>query len=668
MEICCKEVTYARAYGDGNAKDVGMLFGQYVIDKTIEEYVTEIGDLASDPRTLIFIDTNVVSYLYKLHEAARREFFAWSDGVAAEGRFFVPAWAANEYLSRVTSNTLASYTPKGKEPTQAKKMLETLHETASLFVDDISLRGIGYQHDRAVFLQEFRQAIEALNRFTGVFSQQFDPSVIHQQIVTHLSPFILNSDLAVLCTQAMQEADGRIEHRLPPGFRDDGKPENRLGDLIIWYELLEKSAAVAGDFPRVLFISRDEKSDWVYAPAQRTGLARGIRKPVPNAEPQIKLADPRLVTEFTRKAGHGDFTIANLPTLVEGLSRRSSSEFQHLAAAIQITVQETASTTARTDQETTATAAEPTTEVPEAQPVEAPVVVEEVAEELASVQAESAEPDPPRLQYRLEALQDSQYPADAPSEINSIIRDLKSLNWYTQNPAVTKVRTIREEPFTPSAWFVLGRNLYQAACGNSQKAMDFMGNLEAQLRQLPDETAKHLLSGMLYEIYFDGHGKFRESAKFSYADKPLAVVADETYADVRDFILFQIREHRAQLKFLPGERDIKVIHITSVAAAAPADGEEPLRGSPPPTHEVRSVTLDGVELMRDAVDAQEDAWLGMIRRAKLSPDRIREKISEDLAIPKWALTIETQPPITTDLGLAFPEGREFYPKQALVGR
>jgi len=86
------------------------------------------------------------------------------------------------------------------------------------------------------------------------------------------------------------------------------------------------------------------------------------------------------------------------------------------------------------------------------------------------------------------------------------------------------VRTIREEPFTPSAWFVLGRNLYQAACGNSQKAMDFMGNLEAQLRQLPDETAKHLLSGMLYEIYFDGHGKFRESAKFSYADKPLAVV------------------------------------------------------------------------------------------------------------------------------------------------
>lgn len=644
-----------------------MLFGQYVIDKTIEEYVTEVADLASDPQTLIFIDTNIVAYLYKLHEAARREFFAWSDGIAAEGRLFVPAWAANEYFSRVTSNSLASYTPKGKEPTQAKKMLETLHETATLFVDDVSLRGIGYPNDRTAFLQEFRQAIEALNQFTNVFSQQFDPGVIHQQVVTHLSPLVLDSDLAALCTRAMQEASGRIEHRLPPGFRDDGKPENRLGDLIIWYELLEKSAAVSGAFPRVLFISRDEKSDWVYAPAQRNRIAGGIRKTAPNIGPQIKLADPRLVAEFTRKTGHGNFTIANLPTLVEGLSRRSSSEFQHLAAAIQITVQETAAISARTDQEIAAPAAEPTNEVPEAPPVEVPVAIEGPAEEHAPVKVEPGELDPPLLQYDIEALKDSQYPADAPSEINSIIRDLKSLNWYTQNPAVIKVSTIREEPFTPSAWFVLGRNLYQAACGNSQKAMNFIDNLEAKLRQLPEETAKHLLAGMLYEIYFDGLGDFRENAKFSYADKPLAVVADEIYADVRDFIRFQLRHHREQLMFLPGERNSKVIRIVAVAGA-PADVQEPLRGLPQPTHELQSVTLDELELMSNEAEAADAVWLSLIRGGKLSPDRIREMISEDLAIPKWALIIETQPEIRNDLELAFPEGRKFLPKQALQGR
>ena len=645
-----------------------MLFGQYVFNKSIEEYVTEIADLACDSQTLIFIDTNVISYLYKLHDAARREFFAWSDGIAAQGRFFVPAWAANEYLSRVTSNSLASYTPKGKEPTQVKKLLDTLHETASLFVDDISLRSIGYENDRTVFLQEFRQAIDALNGFTAVFSQQFDPGVIHQQIVAHLSPFILNSDLAALCTRAMQEANGRMEHRIPPGFRDDGKPENRLGDLIIWYELLEKSAAVSGTFPRVLFISRDEKSDWVYAPAQRNPIVGSrTRKPVPNTQPQIKLADPRLVAEFIQKTGHGDFTIANLPTLVEGLSRRSSSEFQHLAAAIQITIQETASITARIDQDIPSTDIEPAREEseapPEAQLVDAPIAVEGHPPHM---QADPGQVHRPRLQYSLEALQDNLYPDDAPAEINSIIRDLKSHNWYMQNPAVTKVRSIREEPFTPSDWFVLGRNVYQAACGNSQKAMDFIGNLEVQLRQFPEETAKHLLAGVLYKIYFDGHGKFRESAKFSFADDPLAVAVHENYADVCDFILFHMREHRAQLKFLPGESDSKVIRIAALAAVVPAADQEPPRRLPVPKHELQSVTLDGIELMREEVGAAEDPRHRMARRARLSPDRIREKISEDLAIPRWALKIETQPEMDTDLVLAIPQGRELYTKQALL--
>lgn len=644
-----------------------MLFGQYVIDKTIEEYVTEIADLASDSQTLIFLDTNIVAYLYKLHEAARREFFAWSDRIAAEGRLFVPAWAANEYLSRVTSNSLASYTPKGKEPAQAKKMLETLHETASLFVDEDSLRRIAYPGDRSDFLQDFRQAIEALNKFTNVFSQQFSPGVIHQQVITHLSPLILKSDLAALCTRATQEASGRIEHRLPPGFRDDGKPENRLGDLIIWYEILEKSAAVSNAFPRVLFISRDEKSDWVYAPAQRSHIAGGRRITAPNTGPQIKLADPRLVAEFTSKAGHENFTIANLPTLVEGLSRRSSSEFQHLAAAIQITAQETAATSTRTDQEIATPATEPANEAPETPPVEAPIVIEGPAEELVPVQAEQGEPDPLRRQYSIEALQDSQYPTDDPSEINSIISDLKSLNWYTQNPAVIKISTIREEPFTPSAWFVLGRNLYQAACGNSQKAMNFINNLEAHLRQLPDETAEHLLAGMLYEIYFDGHGMFRKSAKFSYADKPLAVVANETYASVRNFIHSELREYQEQLIFLPGEQDKKLIRIT-VVATAPADVQEPLLGLATPTYKLQSVTLGGVELLINKADAAEADWLFMSRWSKLSPDRIREMISEDLAIPKWALIIETQPTISNDLSLAFPEGRQFDPKQALPRR
>lgn len=660
-----------------------MLFGHHVIDKTFDEHVRDIADLASDPQTLIFLDTNILSYLYKLHEAARQEFFAWSDAVAATNRLVVPAWAASEYLARVTSKNLDSYTPKSKEVEQVKRLLGGLFDTASLFVDDASLRRIGFVGDRAAYLANFRAAITSLSPFTGVFSQDFDPGVIHRQIESHLSPVILDSDLAELCVRASNEGPGRFEHRMPPGFRDEDKPENRFGDLIIWFEILAKSASSTVDFPKVLFISRDEKSDWVYAPKMRMEIVRGVRKPVGNARPEIKLADPRLVSEFCRATGHANVTITSIGTLVEGLSKTNPTQFTHLAAAIQINIEESApSTTPAAEEPAPPDSAEsievPAPEVPadgpalptELQPepivdnlrtdgqVEVPELPAAPQPEL--VPAQLMAPAPPRLQYELEALQDSHYQADAPPAINAVIRALKSHNWYTQNPAIATIRTFRNEDFTPSSWFVLGRNLYQAACGNSQKAMEFMVALETQLKQFPQATAQHLLAGMLYEIYFDAQGEFRTSAKFGYADKPMAIVADPFYEEALEFISFQLHDYRARLKFQPGERNSKTLQITS--EPVPSDPEENPDGQ---LQELRSVTLDGVELLREINVEARDAWERMLDRTKLTQERIRAKVSEELAIPRWALVNQFHPAVRGDAEFVVPEGRKLDPSLAL---
>lgn len=632
-----------------------MLFGHHVIDKTVDEHVREIAALASDPQTLIFLDTNILSYLYKLHEAARREFFAWSDAVLAANRMVVPAWAASEYLARVTSKTLDSYTPKSREVSQATKILDNLFETASLFVDETSLRRVGYPADRTNFISGFRAAIDALTPFTRVFSQDFDSGVIHQQIEAHLSPAILDSDIAALCARATREGTGRFEHRLPPGFRDTDKSENRLGDLIIWFEILEKSASSARTFPKVLFLSRDEKNDWVYAPKMRMELVRGERKAVGNSRPEIKLADPRLVSEFRRVTGHTNIAIASIDTLVEGLSKANPAQFAHLAAAIQINIEQPAPVPDVAD----------TPEVQfNDQPDETAVYA---APPPGEAQPEIVELNHPQLVYEQAALRDREYQADAPTAVNEIIRDLKSLNWYTQNPAIARIRTIRDDEFPPSSWFVLGRNIYQAACGNSQKAMEFMAGLESQLRQFPQDTAQHLLAGMLFEVYFDSRGEFRNEAKFSYASKPLSVATAPEFADVLEFINHQLRDHRDRLAFMPGDEIRKLIRITSAPLPLPAtDAPQHFEGTLSlPTHEIRSVLLDGVELMRASNDEEPNTWRRMFRTAKVSPEHLRDQISDELAIPKWALTIETDPPISTDVDLAIAVGFEIMPKLAL---
>lgn len=643
-----------------------MLFGYHVVDMTREDHLREIAALVSDPQTLIFLDTNILTYLYKLHEAARLEFFQWSDEVVRANRLVIPAWAASEYLARVTSKRLDSYTPKSKEVDQTTKLLNGLLETASLFVDDASLRRIEFPRDRAAFIAEFRGAIDALASFTRVFSQSFDSGVIHQQIETHLSSAILDSDLAALCAQANREGAGRFEHRLPPGFRDEDKPENRLGDLIIWFEILEEAARRAVDFPKVLFITRDEKSDWVYAPKMRKELVRGVRKTIGNRQPELKLADPRLVAEFRRRAGHLNLTIAGIEVLVEGLSMTDPALFTHLAAAIQINTEQSAPTGSATpappelgsepqDEPVPEAPAEVTVEP--AQPIATDAIVESPDTGFPTA------PPPPRLRYDQDALQDQDYPADAPGMINEIIRALKSHNWYAQNPAISKISLLREQDgIEGSSWFVLGRNIYQAACGNSQKAMEFVTALDTQLRRQPDDAGQHLLAGMLFEVYFDSRGAFRAEAKFTYADKLLSMVAQPDFADALAFITHHLHPHRSSMNFFPGETERKAICIRSMPVTmVTVDAQQAeTELAPPPAYEVRSILFEGAELLHDIDPGTQTIW-----RRKISPERIKERISVDLAIPKWALRLDTQPQIEGDVAIAIPDGKIFDPKLIL---
>lgn len=628
------------------------MFGYHHIEKTMDEHIREIAELALSPQTLIILDTNILAYLYKLHEAARQEFFAWSDAAVLSERLAIPAWAASEYLSRVTGKNLESYTPKSKEPTQIKKALENLHQTAALFVDDEILRRTSFQGDRVAYINGFRAAIEELEKHLGVFKHQFDAGTIHQQIQDHLSTCILDSDLSSLCSRAAHEGAARFEHRMPPGFKDGNKDENPYGDLIIWYEILEKSNAASAQFPKVLFVTNDEKSDWVYAPKMRSQIVRDVRKSVGNAAPEIKIIDPRLVSEFKRKTGHPDITICTLATLIEGLSRGNGTEFSQLAAAIQVNTQELLIDAAATAQVENDVAVVPEQEVqlPEA----------DAENEVVAVEVPAMEEVEPLLQYSQEALADALYQVDAPSTINEIIDELKSHNWYTQNPAILKISSIHHETFPPSSWFVLGRNIYQAACGNSQKAMEFMGSLEPRLANFPEETAKHILAGILFEIYFDAQGQFRDTFKFSYAEKPLSLVTKQKYTDVVVFIRSKLEPHIGRLKFLPGETASKRVVILSTPIAR-AEGEDDENVS-----ELNSVTLDDIELMEEIPEPQGGGqWEHLFRTQTLYINRIREQISEELAIPKWALEIEAAPPIENNRKLLIPGNRAFDPKHIL---
>ena len=87
-----------------------MPFSFSIYPNSKEAYLTEVGTVLEDQGTLVFIDTNVLGYLFKLLGAARNEFFAWTDHLIAEERLRIPAWVLSEYLAKLKENKLSDYT------------------------------------------------------------------------------------------------------------------------------------------------------------------------------------------------------------------------------------------------------------------------------------------------------------------------------------------------------------------------------------------------------------------------------------------------------------------------------------------------------------------------------------------------------------------------------
>jgi hypothetical protein len=64
--------------------------------------------------------------------------------------------------------------------------------------------------------------------------------------------------------------------------------------------------------------------------------------------------------------------------------------------------------------------------------------------------------------------------------------------------------------------FVIGRNIYQAACGASGEADVFIYSFIKKTRGFPDKKRKALLDGMFFEIFFDPMGNLRQGIKKGY--------------------------------------------------------------------------------------------------------------------------------------------------------
>lgn len=89
----------------------------------------------------------------------------------------------------------------------------------------------------------------------------FDPSCdeVFQRLLVLFDGKVGNEFTIGEKTAIEQDGKIRYENKIPPGYKDNKKQENRYGDLFVWKELLQYAKSQNVD---MIFVTHDQKEDW----------------------------------------------------------------------------------------------------------------------------------------------------------------------------------------------------------------------------------------------------------------------------------------------------------------------------------------------------------------------------------------------------------------------
>lgn len=246
--------------------------------------------------------------------------------------------------------------------------------------------------------------------------------------------------------------------------------------------------------------------------------------------------------------------------------------------------------------------------------------------------------------YSDEAKADVDFPLRNGSDIAGWIKAMKTYNWYQQSPAVAAILQLDWRTISADEAFVLGRNLYQCACGNENRAVAFLDKLRQELASIPIERALDLLNGMFFEVYFNATGEFRSGRiKGRCLSKLLAVQTVKKYEPAMLFIQRTLEPYRDELPFVPSTVPQTVTVELSVR-----------RGAPPL---VTALTIGGRSLL--SKDKDSDSPEGRVWRLSFRSFTVKElkaQLSNEWSIPLDLFTIVADRKLDPKLELELPKG------------
>ena len=247
-----------------------------------------------------------------------------------------------------------------------------------------------------------------------------------------------------------------------------------------------------------------------------------------------------------------------------------------------------------------------------------------------------------RHAYSEDVKADIDYPIKSKGKIGKIIKELKSYNWYTQSPAIEKIISLDWSKVTADGAFILGRNVYQCACGGENRATEILSNIRKELASVTVERAIDLVNGMFFEVYFNSEGEFRGvDLKSRKLPDLLKIQSVKKFSPSIAFIRRALEPYKGELPFLPSTVP-EVVEL-----------QVNIKKSDPPT--VRKMTANGTNILSDDESPHGKLW--RLSYKGFTIKELRRLLAAEWGIPEKQINSEITKGFSENDELKLPDGK-----------
>lgn len=195
-------------------------------------------------------DTNSLLNLYRYSDTTRKDIFEIINRI--EDRIFLTHQVAFEFNKNRFEN-INSIIKSYKEFLENFEKINTeISKNSSPYLSN----SLSNKFDS--LLKEIKTEIDDKIEF---YNKLFNNDIIFELINHLFNNKVLNEINDERQNQIKKDGEIRYSKKIPPGYSDAKKEENKFGDLIIWNEII--NYAKEKEKP-IIFISDDNKEDWIW--------------------------------------------------------------------------------------------------------------------------------------------------------------------------------------------------------------------------------------------------------------------------------------------------------------------------------------------------------------------------------------------------------------------